>query len=120
MVVAGLTLGAVPAGAQLLPLLAERAWPGLRADDFERMHAAENRLFEGRSIGTVERWRNPDTSNAGKVELLRKYDVKGTPCRRVSYTIRFAQNVAAQHHYVLNWCRQESGDWKIVSDGPRA
>jgi surface antigen len=115
-----LTLCAVPAIAQLTPLLTDRDWSGLTADDINRVHIAELRLFEGRSIGTIERWRNPDTGNAGEIELVRKYDAKGLPCRRVNYAIRFAEEATALKHYVLNWCRQPSGDWKIVPDGPPA
>lgn len=115
-----LTLCAMPASAQLTPLLPDRHWPGLTADDLNRVHDAELRLFEGRSIGTIERWRNPDTGDAGEIELMRKYDVKGSPCRRVSYRVRFAEEPTELQHFVLNWCRQPSGDWKIVPKGPPA
>src|SRR5262249_9108158 len=33
-------------------------------DDIDRMEAAAARLYEGRSIGTIERWRNPDTKTS--------------------------------------------------------
>ncbi len=111
---------AIPATAQVLPLMMDRSWPGLSKDDLDRMHTAELRLFDGRSVGTIERWRNPDTDNAGKVELVRKYDAKGLPCRGVSYTIRFGGDATAERRYRLNWCRQQSGDWKIVPKGPPA
>lgn len=116
--VAGLALCAVPAAAQLVPLLQGRAWPGLSAEDVNRLHTAELRLFEDRSIGSIERWRNPDTGNAGKVELVRKYEAKGIPCRGVRYTLRFTEKATTPDNYVLNWCRQQSGDWKIVPSGP--
>ena len=45
-------------------------WPGLSQDDVDRMQAAAARLYEGRSIGTVERWRNPDSKDAGEVKLV--------------------------------------------------
>ncbi len=117
---AGLALCAVlPAAAQVTPLPlmpVDRTWPGVTSDDLDRLHAAEARLYEGRSIGTIERWRNPDTGTAGEVKLERRYEAKGTPCRSLSYTVRFA-NVKAPNHYALNWCRVPSGDWKVVSEG---
>ena len=117
---AGLALCAVPAAAQLTPMLRNPAWPGLSGDDMARMHAAEVRLFEGHSIGNIERWRNPDTGNAGEVALVREYEAKGLPCRSLSYIIRFAENERAQGHYALNWCRLQSGEWKIVNTEPPA
>jgi surface antigen len=118
--VAALALCAGPAAAQLMPMMRNPAWPGLSSDDIDRMHAAELRLFEGHSIGTIERWRNPDTGNAGEVELVREYEAKGLPCRSLSYIVRFAENARAQGHYALNWCRLPSGDWKIVTSEPPA
>jgi hypothetical protein len=84
------------------------------------MHAAAARLYEGQSIGTVERWRNPDTKNAGTIELLRDFEASGMPCHRMKYTIRFGQvNKNQYRHYLVNWCKTSSGEWKIV-DRPRA
>ena len=60
-------------------IVPEIAWPGLPQDDLERMEAAAARLYEGRSIGTIERWRSPDTKNAGEVKLLRSFDSHGMP-----------------------------------------
>ena len=110
----GLALYANSAVAQFVPLTMDRQWPGLSGDDLDRMHAAEMRLYEGRSIGSVERWRNPDTGNAGEVSLSRENQLNGVPCRQLNYTIRFAKHSTAQDRYALSWCRQPSGEWKIV------
>jgi hypothetical protein len=94
--------------------------PEVTRDDTDRMHAAAARLYEGQSIGTVERWRNPDTKNAGTIELLRDFEASGMPCHRMKYTIRFGQvNKNQYRHYLVNWCKTSSGEWKIV-DRPRA
>jgi len=90
------------------------AWPGLPEDDLQRMEAAAARLYEGRSIGTVERWRSPNTKNAGEVKLLQSFDANGMPCRTIDYTIRFEERRDRPDHYVLNWCRLPEGTWKIV------
>lgn len=95
-------------------------WPGLPQDDLDRMGAASARLYEGRSIGTVERWRNPDTQDAGEVKLIRDFDTHGMPCRTLDYTIRFNEHRDRPDHYVLTWCRISEGTWKIVEvPGPR-
>jgi surface antigen len=90
------------------------AWPGLPQDDVDRMHSAAARLYEGRSIGTVERWRNPDSKDAGEVKLIRSFESHGMPCRTIDYTIRFQSRRDSPDHYVLNWCRVEEGSWKLV------
>jgi surface antigen len=90
------------------------AWPGLSHDDIDRMHAAASRLYEGRSIGTIERWRSPDSKNAGEVKLVRSFDAYQMPCRRLDYTIRFDSVRDRPSHYVVNWCKIPEGDWKIV------
>jgi surface antigen len=90
------------------------AWPGLSQDDVDRMNAAAARLYEGRSIGTIERWRNPDSRDAGEVKLVRSFESHGMPCRTLDYTIRFEGRQNSAEHYVLNWCKVEDGSWKLV------
>jgi len=109
------------ASAQLVPWIQPSTWPGLTADDMDRMHAAESRLYEGRSIGTIERWRNPDTNNAGAIKLVQRFELKGMPCRALDYTIRFARETTAPAHYAVSWCQVKSGgEWKMVDVKPRA
>jgi hypothetical protein len=90
------------------------AWPGLTPDDVDRMSAAAARLYEGRSIGTVERWRNPDTKDAGEVKLVRMFEANGMPCRTVDYLIRFETTRNIPRHFVSTWCKIPDDDWKIV------
>lgn len=94
------------------------AWPGLSRDDVDRMHAAAARLYEGRSIGTIERWRNPDSKDAGQVKLIESFEAHHMPCRRLEYTIEFAVQKDRPSHYVMDWCKIPEGDWKIVELGP--
>jgi surface antigen len=107
------------ADAQISMRMIPSAWAGLTEDDMARLSAAAARLYEGTAIGTVERWRNPDTGNAGSVRLANSFTAKTMPCRALDYTIRFARNTNAPAHYALTWCRIESGEWKIVETGPR-
>ncbi len=104
----------VVATAQSFPRLSESAWSNLSRDDLDRMNDAAARLYEGKSIGTVERWRNPDTKNAGSVRLEDRFQSKGMPCWRLDYTIRIEQTKDHPSHYVLNWCKTPAGEWKIL------
>lgn len=110
--------GAGAALAQHAIFVPQLDWPGLSQDDAARMHAAAARLYEGRSIGTVERWRSPASNDAGEVKLLESFDVRGMPCRTIDYTIRFDTNRDSPDHYVINWCRVQGGVWKIVEVVP--
>ena len=89
-------------------------WPALTEDDFNRMEAAAARLYEGRSIGSVESWRSPESKDAGEVKLTRAFDVNGMPCRTLDYTILLQARKTPPDHYVVNWCRVQGGEWKIV------
>jgi surface antigen len=93
-------------------------WPGLTQDDIDRMHAAAARLYEGRSIGSVERWRSPSSGDAGEVTLVRSFDAAGMPCRTIDYKVRHAAMTTQLRLYVVTWCRVQEGDWKIVEIPP--
>ena len=102
------------ANAQTYPSLSQPAWANLSKDDLDRMNAAAARLYEGKSIGTVERWRNPDTGNAGSVRLEDRFESRGMPCWRLDYVIRVEQTKEHPSHYIINWCKTPAGEWKIV------
>ena len=108
----------LPAAAQvLLPPVQSRSWVGLTPQDIDLVHQAETRFFQDQAIGTVERWRNPQSGNAGEVTLARTYESKGAPCHSLSYTLRFAKPSSMPDKYTLDWCQQPDGAWKIVSLG---
>jgi hypothetical protein len=119
-IVAGLLVTSVAANVSLAQLFLPNAvaWPGLTQDSLDRMNAAAARLYEGRSIGTVERWRNPDSKDAGEVKLVRKFDSHGMPCRTLDYVIRFQTERNSPTHYVANWCKVQGEEWKIVELAP--
>ena len=105
--------------AQLLGRMPQLGWPGLTPDDIVRMNAASARLYEGRSIGTIERWRSPASADAGEVTLTRDFDWHGMPCHALDYTIRFNTDRGSPDHYVMTWCRLPDESWKIVEVPPQ-
>jgi hypothetical protein len=113
--VALLLLLTVPPGANAQRVPGnDVVWPGLTQDDVARMYGAAARLYEGRSIGTVERWRSPDTQDAGEVKLVRSFEANGMPCRTIDFTIRFEVARNTPRHFVSTWCKTPDDDWKIV------
>jgi hypothetical protein len=107
-------LASTPAAAQMFPSIGHRP---LTPDDMERMKAAAARLYEGQSIGRVERWRSPTSKNAGQLTLTRIFTARGMPCRTIVYTIRFHYDRDALRQYKYNWCMVSSNTWKIVELG---
>jgi len=93
------------------------AGPTLTQDDVDRMHAAVVRLNEGRSIGTVERWRGASSGNSGEVVLTRRFVAKGMDCHALHYVVHFNRRPNSPRSFVFNWCRQPDGAWKIVELG---
>ncbi len=94
------------------------AWPGLTRGDLDRMHAAAARLYESRPIGTIERWRNDHSRNAGEIKLVRSFTARGMPCRTLDYTTRFNVDPTTASHAAINWCMVQQGEWKIVELAP--
>ena len=93
-------------------------WPGLTADDLVRMHAAAVRLYEGKPVGTIEQWENPDTNDSGEVGLIRTFEGHGMPCRTIEYRVQFGGSGNNPDHFVINWCRMLDGSWKIAELRP--
>jgi|SRR5271165_1821280 len=113
-VVALLLVSVSHAARAQVTITTDVAWPGLTQDDLARMREAATRLYEGRSIGTVERWRSPDSKNAGEIKLVRSFDSHGMPCRALDYTIRFDTVRNNPTRYVMTWCKVQGDQWKIV------
>ena len=90
-------------------------WAGLNTDDIARMNAAAARLYGGHAVGMVERWRNPDTMNAGSVILQQRYKAEGLPCLRMEYTIRFHNAKQQPTHYAVSWCKVPGDQWKMAA-----
>jgi surface antigen len=116
---AGILLTLAPHVSTAQPVMSYAlSWPGLTQDDIDRMNAAGARLYEGRSIGTVERWRSPDSKDAGEVKLIRSFNTHGMPCRTLDHTIRFETQRDSPSHYIINWCKIPDDGWKIVEVAP--
>jgi len=111
--IVALSAGMVAAQSSLVPY---SALPPLTQDDIGRMNAAAAKLYEGRSVGTVEQWRSPESRNSGEVKLVRSFDASGMPCRTIDYTILIESAQATPYHYVINWCRIWGETWRIVQD----
>ena len=87
----------------------------LSPEDLEKLGRAALALYEDPDtpIGTVDRWENTVSGNAGAVKLLGKFEFQGMPCRTLQHRIDLATKPDPQF-YVINRCKTADGAWKIL------
>jgi surface antigen len=78
----------------------------------EKLYTADN-VADGAS----EKWMNPKTGTSGTVTMQSKFahTWHGTQldCRKIKYDI-LRKRASAPRTYVVNWCKQPDGEWKIL------
>ena len=114
-VVAAVAVGAfgLTARAQLNPFTS--AGLELSQEDLDLLGAAAEKLYldESVPVGTVERWSNPASGNAGTVKLLGTFEHQGLPCRRLQHDIT-VKNVADPFRMTADRCKTADGAWKAL------
>lgn len=78
------------------------------------MAASKLYLSDTVEVGTVEEWANPKSGNHGTVELTRKHEYKGLPCRSLQHHIEL-QRVHDPYRFTVDRCRTNEGEWKILA-----
>jgi surface antigen len=88
---------------------------GLRGDDTTMMTNAVRQGLDGRPVGTLKSWSNPETGSHGSVELIDQYELENRPCREVRH--RFFTNAKGSKTYVVDVtaCQMADGEWKWPS-----
>jgi surface antigen len=66
------------------------------------------------TVGETREWKNPGTGNLGSVKVIKDFTRDGSACRRVE---TFAQTKEVKNRARWNFCKQASGEWKIVTGG---
>jgi surface antigen len=64
-------------------------------------------------IGTVKSWNNPKSGNNGTATLIRRFEQKGMPCRRVQHDIKL-KTIADPFRFIIDRCRVADGSWKML------
>jgi surface antigen len=85
----------------------------LSGDDIALLTAAADRLYEAGEIGALARWSNPESGNAGTVEIREIFERDGLPCRRVEHVVELAKDPVPKR-LVLASCRVPDGRWLLV------
>jgi surface antigen len=79
------------------------------------MNEATQKLYMSNDVpvGTSEEWSNPNTGTHGTVTLIQKSRYKGMPCRRLRHDI-VLKRPTDSYRLVVDRCRTDEGEWKIV------
>jgi hypothetical protein len=85
----------------------------LSAEDIETINKSAAPLFSTNAVGQSQAWANPQSGKKGSIELMRLYQLKGMPCRRMEYTT-VVPSLAAPHRIIVDWCKIATGEWKRV------
>jgi surface antigen len=85
----------------------------LDAEDWGLIHKSEAALFSTNAVGRSQAWANPQNGKKGSIELMRVYQLKGMPCRRMEY-VTFVPGHSEPARAVVDWCQIATGEWKLV------
>lgn len=83
----------------------------LNRADIDMIRQAAREDLDGKEVGSVVEWSNPETGNHGSVTLLRTFEYGGRDCREVQHLIDGSGGNFIQR-YVNTICKQEDGSWR--------
>ncbi|MBL4603960.1 MAG: glycine zipper 2TM domain-containing protein [Emcibacteraceae bacterium] len=105
----GMVIGALAGG-----ILGNAIGRSLDDADKKEMYRAQQAAFESYPSGEASNWYNPDSGNSGSyVPQPAVQNNQGEYCREYQQTITIGGETKNAYGKA---CRQEDGDWKIVSD----
>jgi surface antigen len=91
--------------------------PKLSEKDVALMRSAAREGMDGKPVGSVVEWMNPDTGARGHARLLRRFEGPNGECREVE---QFADAPGPSEPWrsqgVL--CLDETGTWRVLPDRP--
>jgi surface antigen len=113
----GLMIAGV-AQAQISPFRTTRN-ERLDKSDVALMNQTAEKLYKADNVtdGAAENWMNPKTGASGTVTMqsrfARTWHDMQLDCRKVKYEV-LRKGASAPRNYVVNWCKQPDGEWKIL------
>jgi len=103
-----------------LPAQAQFLGPGIEANveltkqDLDIIHHTVSVHVHGKPVGTTAKWSNPDSQNAGKITLVRKFTRNGQQCETLDYRLTTKRRPVGPQHYRLSSCLQPDGQWRLI------
>lgn len=81
-------------------------------EDREMYKRTLDEALDSGTAGQTKEWKNSATGNFGSVKVIKDFTRQGSACRRVE---TFAQTKQIKNRARWNFCRQPSGEWKVVT-----
>ena len=107
MVLAVLTASPAVAGTIQIPMMGFAQ--NLSKTDQELLRGAVREALNKDEAGQSAEWSDTATGMAGRATVLRVYEQGSAPCRSVEHVFTRGSG----DRYVLPFCRQSDGSWKI-------
>ena len=85
----------------------------LTSEDIEFMKATAREGMQEQATGTVLYWKNKNSSNAGAVKLLSRFQLEDRECMKNKHYILFQSGEKMVLETTV--CRVEDGEWVFVS-----
>lgn len=112
-VVAATLLAAAPATWSVNTWFIEDTPLGtMTQEDRELYKRALDEALKSGNVGETKEWKNPETGNFGSVKVIKDFTRQESACRRVE---TFAQTKELKNRARWSFCKQPSGEWKIVT-----
>lgn len=84
-------------------------FPGLTEKDMEIAGNEARVILKGKPVGTIVSWENPESGNAGTVQLISEFKWEGHNCRKVLHKLDLAKK--ANQNWEVSVCNID-GEWK--------
>ncbi|MBL8528856.1 MAG: hypothetical protein JNL68_14305 [Burkholderiales bacterium] len=81
-------------------------------EDREMYKRTLDEALDSGTAGQTKEWKNSATGNFGSVKVIKDFTRQGSACRRVE---TFAQTKQIKNRARWNFCKQPSGEWKVVT-----
>jgi surface antigen len=109
-------IGLSASQAQINPFRSGKQATGMTKADIGMLGDAADHLnnTDPLHVGDAQDWSNPDSGNSGKVTVTRLFQSGGMTCHGMRYDLSYKVKPVPSH-YVVNWCKTKSGEWKIKS-----
>ena len=103
-------VGGIGKGA--ISLLGAEAGGAVNEEDIKIFREKIIKLAENGKEGDVTTWKNPKTSNGGKMTLVKKYVENGQECREVNVYVTVKGKDPQTK--IIRGCRQPDGSWVAI------
>jgi surface antigen len=80
--------------------------------DMQLFKETLNGVLDSGADGEARSWSNPDTKAGGEIKVIKSFERKATPCRKLDIK-NSAKGRSASGQY--NFCKKVTGEWALAN-----